>query len=145
MDDLLERVKAADGPDRELDCKIAYVTNYLVYGMSAPFRSYCDVHDLKWGEVVHHANSYQSILYHNLPRFTASVDAALALVERLLPGSMKRVFDNPDDGSSRAEIVSADGVIGRGDHDTWPLAILAALLTALQASPAAMENTDDDQ
>jgi hypothetical protein len=99
---LLERVREAKGPDRELDYAISRFAD---------------------GELARHSSLH-------LP-YTASIDASLALVERLLPGSMKRVFDNPDDGSTRAEIVS-DLIYGKGDHDTWPLAILVALLRALK-------------
>jgi len=72
-------------------------------------------------------------LYRDVPRIMESVDAAVALVERKFPNSMKRVFDNPDDGSSRAELVTETGLISGGDAETWPLAILAAALSALIA------------
>lgn len=111
MTDLLERVKAASGPDRELDG---------------------EVHDFATQTVEQYA-----------PAYTASVDAALALVERLLPGwnwHLNRL------GQPRAVI--NDGPKAQfecWDNTTLPLAILAALLTALQAAPAALENTDDDK
>ncbi len=128
LERLIERVKAATGPDRELDCRIAYELDFEVEGMAAPFRSYCDVHDLKWGDIARHANSPQSILSHNLPRFTASIDAALALVERLLPGwnyTFSRGHCELRHPKHRAKDVQAFG-------KTTPLAILAALLSSLK-------------
>lgn len=128
---LLGQVKAATGADRALDCQIAFVTNFEDDGMPRPFRDYCEIYELDWSAIAEQANSYQSILSRILPNYTASIDAALALTERVLPGAMKRIFDNPDDGSVRAQIVTKSVVSVRGDHDTWPLAILAATLSAL--------------
>jgi hypothetical protein len=134
LEGLIERVKAATAQDRELDCQIAYALNYEVEGMAASFRSYCDVHDLKWGEIARHANSPQSILSHNLPRFTASIDAALALVERVLPGCYWTI----EADACWIRVLTDDDVAefqgnksGMGGRWT-PLAILLALLQALK-------------
>ncbi|MHB1086117.1 MAG: hypothetical protein ACYCZ0_00010 [Minisyncoccota bacterium] len=70
-----------------------------------------------------------------VPSYTASVDAAIALVERLLPG----IFWVVGKGKTReAEppfgchlLFGSDEIIGDGEAPTAPLAILSALLTAL--------------
>lgn len=73
-----------------------------------------------------------------------SVDAALGLVERVLPGCAYRVQRNLD-GSHWAELQRLNqNPINAEKYDVWneggnqktaPLAILAALLTALIANP----------
>lgn len=110
LQSLLERVEKAVGPDSELDEAIRFQFDPM-----------------------------GSVFYSEHSAYTASIDNVRALAERLLPGSMMRVFDNPDDGSVRAEIVAESCAHGRGDHDTWSLAILAALLRALIAQADEVE------
>lgn len=113
MTDLLERVLKLTGPDREVDRLLTEVLNYPnVYRNddgTIPFTAEC-------------------------ARFTSSVDAALALVERVLPGWVVLLDQYPDHWTvNLAEYRKGYGVWG-DDFDatakTAPLAILAALLTA---------------
>lgn len=119
--ELVERVRGLTGPDREIDRDI---------------HAEVDGWEKVWNEDLEFFQLWKNdkwIALGSIPSYTASIDAALALAERVLPGSMKRVFDNPDDGSVRAEIIH--GLIyGKGDHDTWPLAIVFATLIATQSS-----------
>lgn len=79
--DIVKRLEEATGPDRELDVLIGAATGLEIDGMSTSFTSYVDVVGID--RATQQAESWQSILRTGLPRYTASVDAALGLVERL--------------------------------------------------------------
>jgi len=123
LQDLLERVTAAAGPDRELDCRLfadllMRPDGYAVVGFSP-------------GTVAYVEAPVTTVRYLAAPHYTSSLDSALALVERLLPGWEWRV-----------ERQSADLWIHLPKHcqklacakgATPALALLAALLRALLA------------
>ena len=114
--DLRERVKKATGPDRELDCDL------FVAAADSPFVSY-------YPECVLAAQAgfTARLEIAQIPAYTASIDAALALVERMLPGSGVASLREP----SRYRELSKLGTVV-----SVPLAILAALLRALaEAAP----------
>ncbi len=72
------------------------------------------------------------------PQFTASIDAALALVERVMPGCAMNAWIDPTRPEPRrcqADIFPEDHSFG-GSAPTLPLAICAALLSALIAREA---------
>lgn len=106
--ELLERVKAATGPDRELDYAISRFAD---------------------GELVRHSSLH-------LP-YTASIDDALALVERKLPGQHVTMGQNLHHHYWLCTFNSFNGegeptAIAQEMHkSSLPLAILAALLSAL--------------
>lgn len=74
-----------------------------------------------------------------------SLDAALALVERVLPGAMWQVGFDPDDGSMCARLVTVPPPCAhaKANHDTAPLAMCAALLKALAAGQGASGSVVD--
>jgi hypothetical protein len=135
---LLERVKAAKGPDRELDVMLADVLDVEPDPpLSCTFRQYVRLHSSP-AKVAENANSHHNILNTALPRYTASIDAALALVERKLPGTMRAVGSMEFGPFCRLVVPNDDGGFIDGYHEvldakTEPLAIIAALLTALIA------------
>jgi hypothetical protein len=101
--ELLKRVEAATGPDRELEW---------------------DIDEAITGEVPD---------FHGCPHYTASIDDALALVERKLPDH-KWGIHQPKDGTYRAHVTKRSPLRpmpNTADAPTAPLAILAALLAAL--------------
>lgn len=119
---LLSRLEAAEGPSRELDseivrvlCPSAVVTTYLA----------SDDEDS-----VFHAQSLGLSDRASVPAYTASLDAALALAERALPGwgwSITRkdkwswvCVNEPD---ATVEIV-------RGEHTQPALALCIAIVKA---------------
>ncbi len=122
--ELLEQVKAATGPDKVLDASI---------------------------ELELDAKSFWKNPNEDSPPFTASIDAALALVERVMPLAFVTLekFAVSDEGKNewRAWVkllnesdLSGDGPSvrqsqGFGKSANPPLAILAALLSALDAQP----------
>lgn len=126
--DLLERVKAATGPDRELDAAIYNAAPEKVgdkdfCAFRLPMDEWGDRFDDGW-RIGWEGRQYPE----KLPRLTASIDAALALVERVLTG---HIWDVTSTGQCWIE-----PDLGRPDHwngtaATPPLAILAATLAAL--------------
>lgn len=81
------------------------------------------------------ATSLDPLWHEFIQALQGSIDAALAFAERVLPGRMMRVFDNPDDGSSTAQIVTVSGDLHTGNHISWPLAIILATLKAKACTP----------
>lgn len=103
LNELLERVKKATGPDRQLD--------YALFCHFAPMEVASAWHPL------------------NGHKYTTSIDSALGLVERVLPGWKWNIGHDANDD------LHATVWHGVTEHDEYgsiaPLAILAALLSAL--------------
>lgn len=130
--ELLERVKAATGPDRKLDRAIGLSVGGLKsveeFGMAG-----------NWWE-----RFTEGGLTVGLPPYTASIDAALALVERVLPGwvvsdlSQNSRHAGDPWGCELALYFGSEPSKNRSAFSGWdfptaPLAILTALLSALTA------------
>lgn len=135
--DLLERLRGATGPDRELDGAIV-----LALGgppeTALPFQA-----DVAWtyrGGGEWFTPSPRSIgldIVWKCPPYTASLDAALALVEAKLPGVSPAVGQNVHHGYWHARLSKVgdeDGpfTVGEADAPTPALALLIALLEALK-------------
>ena len=79
---LIERLEAAEGPSRELDAEIAEQFGWRIWrlGLSAinPFGMH--------GSPAEGIGIYNPRVARELPAYTASLDATLALVEEVLPG-----------------------------------------------------------
>lgn len=118
---LLERVERATGPDAQLDEALT------AFGEGAE-----RVEDATFDHKHGYARDGFWVSIGPIKPFTASIDAAFALVERLLPGSNYGV-DKTDEGD---ELTWFDATAGEGfaQHNTAPLAILCALLKALPTS-----------
>lgn len=121
LDTLLDRVRTATGPDRELE--IALVEFFVGPGEAV-------LHE------VHHIRAYE---------YLSSTDAALALVERTLPGCGIVIDREPSAKGGAPAGAAVYGWIGEEGHEgragehfdatgpTFPIAILSALLSALTA------------
>lgn len=96
LHELLERVKAASGPDREIDMAIA--------------REF-DLFETLMGD-----RRFVRPFY-----FTASIDAAVALIERVLPGCRVELLIS-EDGSGHV-------TLRLGSEDTGPLSYWGAAPT----------------
>lgn len=122
IEELLERVRAATGSDGGLNAEIheaaglAFEMEYWSESDTTPVRNLSKV-----------------------PRYTASIDATLALTERVLPGWSYHVSKHEYDGEhpplfvARVATSSANVVTGFdevSDHSAV-LAIIAATLSAL--------------
>lgn len=135
LPDLLARVRAAEGPSREIDCALACALDGFWVELAAyPNQDgtilradFCRTNeDGGWSSPGHGGDQM-------VRAYTASLDAALALVERVLPGWHWEVGKEPDKPLFSAWVVRDDGTASSGE--TWAptpaLALLAALLTAL--------------
>lgn len=128
---LLDRVSEARGGDREID--------HLVHdALVEPIGN--RIYNTK-------ANGGQFICADvTAPEYTASIDAALALVEKKLPGwawKLDRAFGEPPYivavvASRPIDVTAAHA----GEAPTAPLAILSALLRALISQSESMEKKD---
>ena len=132
--ELLERVQKATGPDRNLDGLI-YIETHIPKERAGRI-------DHEYGVVGWWPKNepYQSAI--DVPRYTDSVDAALALVERVLPGAyvdLVCVMDKPEDKAWSSFVGQ-----NKADARTPALAILAALLTALDAAGYAIVRRESD-
>lgn len=125
LTELREKVERAVGPDRELDLSI--------YALLDPAEPSLALHKL-----------------NRLPAITASIDAALALVETKLPGWSHHIHLHPDEAHvdlyKLGDLVTQNdqlyrpvvmGPFDAGPLPTLPLAILSALLRALESQEQA--------
>jgi hypothetical protein len=114
---LLERVSAATGPDRDLDGKLWCLGEDFIYS--------------------HRSSMDEAIIYmrpgdkgvrreSDCPRYTASLDATLALVERVRPGFWLAINGNFHMNQWDAEVGQ-----WKARAPTPALALLAALLRSL--------------
>lgn len=156
LKELIERVRAATGPDRELDAHLARMAGWNVVECKMPDINgstvtielwrpeNCD--DASFSEYVADikaevsANLWRD--HDDFPAYTASIDAALALVERCLPGwvvsDLRQNSRHAGDpwGCELAIYYGSNPSKNRSsfsgyDFPTAPLAIILALLTAL--------------
>ncbi len=144
LTELLARVEGCKGPDREIDCAIAvalegYYTKPHPGWPDDPTRTmYCKI-DAD-GSRIEPGNASDMLVHE----YTGSIDAALALVERMLPGwdyGMDR-----DQGEFIVTLTAAGASMAKGhqaEAATLPLAILTALLNALIARTPATGAAQD--
>lgn len=132
LTDLLARVEGASGPDREIDhdiCKLFNPGNYEVFEEN--FRR--DLAEAaKNGLAEKRKDAVRDMSFWMIDRYTASIDAALALMGRVLPG-----WDWTVSRGGFAEVQEPDkgdmGSFWQSRAATPALAILAATLRALIA------------
>lgn len=128
---LLERVEAATGPDHEVNGRLYCLANGYTYRGSCP-----EMGPPPTGQsyVAYYtpANGEQTPRY--CPAYTASVDAALALIGRVLPGHASAV------GTMAFEVARkpwgciwtpTGAVLKQAEAATPALALCAALLAAM--------------
>ena len=128
---LAERIAKASGPDRELDGMVWCAADGYEF--------------VQWdgAGVVYRGDSRRGITHQpadHIREYSASIDSALALVERLKPG----VFWLIGKGKTRSAeppfgaqlLFGTKEILGEGEAATAPLAILRALIAALLSEPA---------
>lgn len=129
---LLSRVRAASGPDNDLDIDIGVALAGWRRGRVTldPF-SFTENPD---GDIIYGENTFWIADGGIQPlSFTESIDAAVALVERVLPGCDWKISTLRHRKGFGADLYpSAADAVARADAATAPLAILAALLSALE-------------
>lgn len=132
---LLERVEKAEGPDREIDAEIWLA---LVPGTTRKQWSY--IHKASGKECFVDETRDATHALINVPSYTASIDAAVALVEKLLPGWRLMVTTpggaylmSSDFEPAEEEWGEPKGFTCAADAKSPALALIAALLRALIA------------
>ena len=122
---ILDRLRAATGPDRKLDGDIAVALNQLPEIVGGYTRR-------KDGLLWYHWIPPEDCAIWEAPEYSGSIDAALALMERILPGSAYELRTGSEDYMFmilRSDLSLQWWPVGA----TAPLAILATLFTALEA------------
>jgi hypothetical protein len=119
---LLARVQAARGRDRPLDALLACNVDPKLAGEWEPHPDFAS------GDVIRDASGCM----RGPERYTSSLDAALALAERALPGSRVKlsIFGH---GEERAELKPPHDIAQNDFGATPALAILTVLLRAIIA------------
>ncbi|MDP3492782.1 MAG: hypothetical protein Q8R82_06675 [Hyphomonadaceae bacterium] len=133
LSELLARVEAASGPDRGIDARI----------YAALVNTYPHLNDLVASRQKAHPNEDAwklGAVDWRVKPYTASVDAALALVERVLPDH-DWIVEGGKSGSNAvllARVAEDDGPNAHTAQQATPaLAICAALLLALASTQPA--------
>lgn len=136
---LIARVERLEGPDREVDCLVDALVRlrgpFVIVGPPTydPPRFFCNPNpEIDW-------IGYD--LLNVSPHVTASLDAVVALAERVLPGWRWGVMTAVGPESRRGPFMatldcpesSGFGMNARDAHATPALALLLALLRAVQA------------
>lgn len=140
LQSILDRVREATGPDRELDGSIDAVLRAGLPSLPAwAWENFPEWKHISNGRVcVLHDSGEHGLNWSSQPA-TASIDAALALTERVLPINSTRLVSDPS-GCSCAITWWPDGLTGETRVQSseaqvsLSLAILAATLSALLES-----------
>lgn len=140
---LLDRVEKVEGADRELDLAIVDafgLGNFIPFASHMPMGRMEKIGD-SWIDKGDNKGPWASN-ERFVPHYTASIDAALALTERVLPGWYGRAWFgdtppyHPHEQKSRVALWCSDrgkkqAIFGIGsDAATLPLSIIAATLRA---------------
>lgn len=127
---LLDRLRSATCGSRELDC--------LIHEWECPAHTVA-MRGMYYGEPT--GEYYEpepdrpgGYLVAQAPHFTSSLDAALGLVERVLPGWRVQLFEDDDGWLARLKRGNPYGLVALDELPrlpTAPLAVLIALISAI--------------
>lgn len=140
---LIERLENADGPSRELDARIHAAvfpkTRFMTYGgdtrTKAP-ATYDDIGNFdfdKWAEVGDTVDwDALAHMFGASERYSASIDSAVALAERVLPGVELEITNLYN--VARVTLHHETGPFyGSSEINSIPIAICLSVLRALSA------------
>jgi hypothetical protein len=133
LDELITKLEAAEGPSLQLDGQIWCAVNGYEFVMwDGAGCVYRDLAAPKWDAGIKHAQA------STVRPYSASVDAAIALAEKVLPDSNCWGVDKDETGSVDAH-VQRNGVGHAGwahfaTHKSAPIALVLATLRALKQS-----------
>lgn len=144
LQEVLGRVEGVEGPDRELDAAL-----WLAMTPGATRRIIRVKHahsDAEWD--IHETRDATGGRLVSVPAYTASLDAALGLVERVLPGAEYELTTIYGVARATLPLNCSDTVYpetGERKDGNMPLAICAALLKALiaQEGEGRSQGSDD--
>jgi len=117
--DLIARVEGLTGPDREVDAEIDMLVNAWAL--------------LRTGT---HADTGETFTLPTVPRYTASIEAVSALIERELPGWMRSIMTGHGKTVAHVRdksVICEDKIEGSGYSSLEACALLSAFLRALDA------------
>lgn len=134
--ELLERVEAASGPDREIDFDLISTFDEGSYAAREieSFRRWEGEKMISEGGPHYWGISYWRENFSSscpIIKLTASLDASIALVERMLPGHGWSVNDYSGVKSGVGCFIHSPARCFHETGKTAPLAVLATLLSAL--------------
>jgi hypothetical protein len=118
---LRDRVSSLTGPDREVDGELALLAGWTCTKMERDRQPY-------WRK----PGVIEWFQRAELPPYTASLDAAFALKEALLPG-FDWILEHTNDGLTISALVGTSDPNARAFADTPVLALIRAILGALIA------------
>lgn len=134
LDELIERVERATGPDRDIDVGISdHIGFYVIPFTGADPQAWLTRISGKWVPCDREGRGYLSSSDRYCPRYTESLDAIVGLIEAQRPG-WDYTLEHTNEGLTiRAQIgPEKENAIAFGDTDA--LALCAAFLKALRAS-----------
>lgn len=140
--DLVERLEAAEAGSRELDRLVALTSDPRFSGWTCHPALSADSPDFMRGEVIEDEADFRRWLFDDdsdggpvsVPAVTTSLDAALALAERVLPGAEISMVHSPG-GSFPYADVWVHKRSGQCHAKTPALALCIAILKARASNP----------
>lgn len=134
LQSLLERLEKASGGDREIDARLAEA-----------FGGFADVIRAlnEDGSTVDAMVDYGEDSFDECPRYTSSLDAALSLVERVMPGWTRAVDASLPSAGIDVDLYSPNGMKAVGTHARETHATLIALLKAVPNCSPQAEAVED--
>lgn len=143
ISDLIDRLSKLDAPDREVDALIVAELEPHIFDAPGfkPIRPVPSFHLAPQGDAIRFDGGGIMCLSY-FPRLTASVDAAIALAERVLPGWKRSFFENFNGKwiarvcSPRRDLYSTDYLRDTelGGSPNGGIALCIAILRAKEAS-----------
>lgn len=138
---LRERVESAEGPDREIDALLVVIfdirPDWLVGDEGAMYVDTAYIHPVvRWQSACmkRSPGNPPAWEFARIPTYTASLDAALALVERVKPGWHFMIEFRGHKGTFNVVDCEPEESIAIGfSHYSAPLALLSALLKSLES------------
>lgn len=129
---LIDRLSQLDGPDREVDSEIAvHLLGYTRVNRMEKWPEAKPIWDFYEGEPLNSNGVF-------IPKYTSSVDAAIALAERVLPGWTIARLGQDDSKLWNAELrqgyLTAFDRVTLGGAPNGAIALCIALLRAKDAS-----------
>lgn len=131
MQSLIDRLSKLDAPDREVDAEI-----YIRFNIPAERAGRIDYSN---GMVGWWPKDGPYVSAITVPAYTASVDAAIALAERVLPGWTWYLGNGANGSGNNSSVAgiyppkSPEGTF-KGDHPMPATALCIAILRAKEAS-----------
>ena len=126
LSSLIARLEAAEGPDRELDCHLWVAAQGGDARMNyVESESKCFV----WERGLDGMWIRGVVNFRAVPSYTSSIDAAVSLAERVLPGNQVNVTKFT---STVARASIGNGWIAASTHKTPALALVLATVKALE-------------